>query len=163
MFNKFQLIPALLLALGIILLYFSIKKRKNKEKRERIIIKANSEEESLKEITQILRKEIKESYNIDDRLSIAEIIKELEKKEIHFFIPLCKKIEEYNYRGKEKTKRKMETLKEELLKEIRDKRVFQQKQEELKKKNETLLEKIAKKEQELREKTRKQIKKKSLN
>lgn len=148
------ILATIMLLLGIILLYYSLKqKNKEKIKIQNTIEKIKgTPEEKFKKILTILKEQIKEQYKINDKLSLKEIITELEKKDSPFFLQLCKEIEPYIYQKKEKNKTNY--FEKKLLEEIKKKDEYNKKQKELKKKKETLIEKLANKERELHEKIR---------
>ncbi|MEM4181937.1 MAG: hypothetical protein QXX68_02160 [Candidatus Pacearchaeota archaeon] len=154
------LFSAILLAIGIIFLYLAIKKQKKRKKtfyikeKDPFLIEGKTTEELLKSFNSAIKYAIKKHYKISEKLSLREIIVELEKKENPFFLDIAKSLEKFYYQQNTLSKQEIIKLKNKFLEELKEKEEIERKENEKKKENMTFIEKILEKEKELKEKTK---------
>ncbi|GEM_PF-7039161 len=161
---------AILLFLGVLFAYLAIKKQKRKRRvfylkeKSPLLIEGKTTEELLNSLNSAIKSQIKKYYGISEKLSLKEIIKELEKREKPSFINITKKLEDYFYKESKPTKEKIIKLKKEFLEEVKRKEEIEKKEEERRKEKISFLEKLLEKEKEIREKTKNEkIRLKKLN
>lgn len=160
---KTTTIAIILLIIGILLLFLSVKKQVVKKQ----LIKKNShiqkiqnidktldEKQYLNEIVKILKNYLHQTFKIKEKLALTEISKELQKLQQKKLTTICEKISQYQFTGQTPTKSTNQILIQEILQEIT--RIERERKIKIKqlKKQQTLHEKIQIKQQEIKEKIR---------
>ncbi len=159
------LLSASLLIVGILLLAIAIKKPGLKKQRieQKIgpveieeINKINTTDptKELQELTRITKKFIKRIYRLSDKLSLNELITELENKQDQRLKKICEKIREHYYKNNKIDSTELAEIRKEIISTINLIELERsQKKLELKQ-NETLVDKIRNKEFEMKEQIR---------
>ncbi|MEM4330643.1 MAG: hypothetical protein QW273_01385 [Candidatus Pacearchaeota archaeon] len=134
------IIPILLFLIGLLLIWYSLTKKDETKKIQQISLPSDIEE-----MISFIKKDIKEKYGIDDKLSLEEIRRELEKIKDYLYVDIVEKLEEYEYLDRELSEAEILNIKKEILEEINRKREMKEDfLEELKNKEEEIKEEIKK-------------------
>jgi len=165
MINYTIILSVVLLMLGILLLAIALKKPEHEKERYRIKknqeeielinrIKAENPTQELRELSKITKGYIKKTYRLSDRLSLNELIKELEDKQDQRLKQICERIRGYYYTKNETTKQKNQEIKKELIETIESIEREKKKKELERREKENIVDRIKNKEQEMREQIR---------
>lgn len=160
--TRIVIISGSLFLLGIIILIRSLKssKRNSEHKIQELElirkINTNNAKQEIDVLTKILKQYIKKTTTLNEKLSLNELIKELDKKQEKDLRKVCNSFQEYYYTGKQPTRKTNEKLKKDLILVIKLKERELKRKEITRKQNQTILDKVKTKEEEVKEKIKKQ-------